>query len=112
MYAREHARVGRVSQLSSASPHHRGARKDAQNDSRVTPMLAAAFFGHAPVVEALLKWCATTAHESLSAGCRRPCVGRHGAFLHPSLSLISAVMAIFEEASLAAPKLPDAASLC
>ena len=34
----------------------RGAKKDAQNDGSVTPMLTAAFFGHVPVVEVLLRW--------------------------------------------------------
>ena len=39
----------------------RGAKKDARNNSQVTPTLTAAFFGHAPVVEVLLKWCAAAA---------------------------------------------------
>ncbi len=39
----------------------RGAKKDARNDSQVTPTLTAVFFGHVPVVEVLLRWCVASA---------------------------------------------------
>ena len=35
----------------------RGAKKNVQNLRDVTPLLAATFFGHAPVVEVLLQRC-------------------------------------------------------
>ena len=61
----------------------RGAKKNVQNLRDVTPLLAASFFGHAPVVEALLQRCVRLADPfRLLMSCSHTHVHEHVSLIH------------------------------